>query len=289
MSCEYCFEKSGLKEEGHSNLYFCNTECQQNFYHHIGTGFFDDNPGWIKDRDTFWLFFSTQPKRPSSFLLAGALRDANDETRAKVLRWLLDPTAPVKKAFGKSHEEFVRSLFRGAAVLRAIPLMQEIITLVPNFDLQNSPYLLKEMIATGRAESAAFLMGPLRDYNKELKMACENNHVGIVELLLKEGRANPAHHESICLTQAANMGNLDIVLLLLRDGRSNVYAQNYRALYTAIDDRSNEVIEALLDFDARISRDKLISFIKWHKGANEDEGYFNSFKSWVIQIWEENQ
>lgn len=289
MSCEYCFSKNGLQKEIQSNRIFCNEKCQTNFYNYIGDGFFDNNPGWITDRDTFWLFFSTQPKRPASFLLAGALRDANDDTRAKVLRWLLDPTAPVKKAFGKSHEEFVRALFRGAAVLKAIPLMQEIITNVPNFNLQNSPNLLKEMIASGRAESAAFLMGPMRDYNKELRHACEEKHTSMVELLLKEGRANPAHNRSICLIRAATVNAIEIVHLLLLDNRVKVSDRNYRALEDAISNPNRDMIGMLLDYDSHISRKALVSMITPRQTGITDEDKFNSFRKWIMDRWEDNQ
>ena len=252
-------------------------------YAHIGRGFFDDNPGWTRDRDTFWLLFS-QPKRPSSLLLAAALRDAEDATRERVLTWLLAPDAPVQRVFGRSRDEFTFHLFRSAAKLDAVPLMRQIMEMERTLKLDDPrvPGLLGEMIAAGRAQAAEVLMGPLRNYNEELLYACEKKHVAMVRLLLREGRVNPAWHNSICLIQACNVDSADIVSVLLADNRVKPSDRAYSALEEAIANQNRDSVEMLLEADARISLPGLQRMLTRYSVPPD-------FAEWTMIRWQGNQ
>jgi hypothetical protein len=71
-----------------------------------------------------------------------------------------------------------------------------------------------------------------------LQEASLNGHEKVVELLLKDGRADPTANNSLCLRWASTKVHLKVVELLLEDGRADPTAINSLCLRRA----SNELL-----------------------------------------------
>jgi len=225
--------------------------------------FFDNNPNWIQNRDTFWLLVEGNRTLLRPLILCTALAQASATTRNTVLNWITDVTAPIERLLGKSRMDWIHSLFHGAGLLNNAQIMNELFNRVPEVkqNEERVQTLLKEFIRKNKPESVLYLMGPLRDYNQELEEACSNKHREIVSILLKEGRANPAYQYSLSLRKACNVGDPEIVRMLLFDNRVKISDRNYEALEEVmLYNIDKDIIGMLLDHED-IPKNILLQFI----------------------------
>lgn len=268
MSCVYCNGFAQVQEK-FSNLEFCGQACQKDFYSLVGDGFFDQNPNYIQSRDVFWLLVGGNVTLLRPVIMATALGQANPDTRSRVLTWLMDKTAPIQRLINQSRDTYLFNLFRGAGLINNDELMKELNKSIP-IEEEKKQILLKELIKKNKAKTAAFLMGPIRDYNTELVDACFNRHLDMVKLLLKEGLANPAYHRSACLRHAVNVENPEIVRELLIDNRAQINENVIQEAF--VDSPNRDIIGMILDHQGS-SKDMIRSILERVKDAR--------LKAWI--------
>lgn len=84
-----------------------------------------------------------------------------------------------------------------------------------------------------------------------LRGAAENGHVEVVQVLLQDGRVDPAADESVSLWRSALMGRFDVVETLLRDRRADPAARDNWAVRGAAHNGFTEATRLLLK-DVRV-------------------------------------
>ena len=84
------------------------------------------------------------------------------------------------------------------------------------------------------------------NYNA-LVFACENGYIDIVELLLKDGRTNPAYDYNYSIFQASRYGEVEVVKLLLKDKRVDPADSGNSSIILANKNNYDEVVLLLLN------------------------------------------
>ena len=79
-----------------------------------------------------------------------------------------------------------------------------------------------------------------------MMVAARNDSVGVMTVLLNDGRADPAADDNKALLTAVNCDHVDIVRAILLDGRADPSFQNQRALWQAAETQNLAVLALLL-------------------------------------------
>jgi hypothetical protein len=90
------------------------------------------------------------------------------------------------------------------------------------------------------------LVDPTARESAALRLAAENGHAQVVEILLSDGQADPGCQDDEAIGLAAAGGHITTVLLLARDPRVNVLGDDAFALCEAITNGYFEIVRVLL-------------------------------------------
>lgn len=123
-----------------------------------------------------------------------------------------------------------------------------ILSLITSYELFERAMNKRDMKSDDRVIFAELLLKDDSFYrhNDVLRMACEKGHASVVELLLKDGRADPAAQDNYDIRSASHNGYAAVVGLLLDDERVDPAAQNNQAIILASKNGHATVVELLL-------------------------------------------
>ena len=87
---------------------------------------------------------------------------------------------------------------------------------------------------------------PASDYHYSIRVAAEYGHTEILGLLLNDGRANPAAGDNQPIRHAMERGDARVVEMLLEDGRADAVADHSQSFWGALRRGHAGVVRALL-------------------------------------------
>jgi ankyrin repeat protein len=90
---------------------------------------------------------------------------------------------------------------------------------------------------------------PTAFYNEAIRLASENGHLKVVQLLLRDDRVDPSDDNNYAIRWASSNGHLKVVQLLLRDDRVDPSDDNNYAILWASAHGHLEVVRLLLRDD----------------------------------------